>query len=99
MEDNMKFIGVRDFRNKSSKIWDELNKEKEIIITSNGKPVAILSAVSEGNLEEKLSAFRRARAISAVTALQRNSVQMGTDGISTEDINSEIKAERNKRSG
>ena len=95
----MKFIGVRDFRNKSSKIWDELNKEKEIIITSNGKPVAILSAVSEGNLEEKLSAFRRARAISAVTALQRNSAQMGTDGISTEDINSEIKAERNKRSG
>ena len=95
----MKFIGVRDFRNKSSKIWNELNKEKEIIITSNGKPVAILSAVSEGNLEEKLSAFRRARAISAVTALQRNSAQLGTDRISTEDINSEIKAERNKRSG
>jgi len=94
----MKFIGIRDFRNKSSKIWDELNKEKEMIITFNGKPVAILSAVSEGNLEENLSAFRRVRAINAVTALQRSSVKMGTDKLTIEEINSEIKAERNKRS-
>ena len=93
----MKFIKIRDFRNKSSKIWDELKKEKEIIITSNGKPVGILSAVSEENLEEKLSAFHRAEAISAVTALQSNSVDQGTDKMTIEEINSGIQAERNTR--
>ncbi len=47
----MKFIAVRDFRTRSSKIWQELAEEKELVITSNGKPIAILSAVSEDNLE------------------------------------------------
>lgn len=93
----MKFVGIRDFRNKSSRIWKELSKEREIIITSNGKPVAILSAVSEENLEENLNAFRRARAISVVTSLQRKSVEMGTDRMTLEEINAEIKAERDKR--
>lgn len=92
----MKFIGVRDFRNKSAKIWEELNKEKEIIITSNGKPMAILSSVSENNLEEKLSAFRRIRAITAVAELQKKSVERGSDRITLEEINSEVKAERSK---
>ncbi len=90
----MKFVGIRDFRNRSAKIWDELNREKEIIITSNGKPVAILSSVSEENLEENLTAFRRARAITAVSALQRESIKKGTDSLTLDDINAEINASR-----
>ncbi|GAG41737.1 unnamed protein product [marine sediment metagenome] len=92
----MKFVGIRDFRNKSAKVWEELNIEKEIIITSNGKPIAILSSTSEENLEENLSAFRRSRAIKAVTELQKKSVEKGTDEITLDEINTEIKAERSK---
>jgi prevent-host-death family protein len=92
----MKFIGIRDFRNKSASVWRELRRENELIITSNGKPVAILSAVTEDNLEENLKAFREARALSAVTALQRESFQRGADRISLDQINEEIRAERKK---
>ena len=92
----MKFVGIRDFRNKSAKVWEELNIEKEIIITSNGKPIAILSSTSEKNLEENLSAFRRSRAIKAVTELQKKSVEKGTDKITLDEINTEIKAEHSK---
>jgi antitoxin (DNA-binding transcriptional repressor) of toxin-antitoxin stability system len=42
----MRFVTVREFRGKSAKIWSELAQEKEMVITSRGKPIAILSSVS-----------------------------------------------------
>lgn len=92
----MKFIGIREFRNKSAKVWEELRREKELVITSNGKPVAILSAVTEDNLEENLKAFREARALSAVTDMQRESLERGADRISLDQVNEEIRAVRKK---
>ncbi|MDY0040171.1 MAG: hypothetical protein RBS57_07640 [Desulforhabdus sp.] len=93
----MKFISVRDLRGKSAEVWKELPAEREIVVTSNGRPIAILSAVSESNLEESLSAIRQARAAEAVMSLQRRSVEKGTDSIVMEEIDAEIKAVRKKR--
>jgi len=93
----MKFVSVRDLRGKSAQLWKELPGDGEMIITSNGRPIAILAAISESNLEESLSAFRQARAVEAVAALQRRSVEQGTDRMSMDEINAEIKAVRKKR--
>ncbi|MCJ7792029.1 MAG: type II toxin-antitoxin system Phd/YefM family antitoxin [Dehalococcoidia bacterium] len=93
----MKFVSVRDLRGKSAQIWKELPEEREMVITSNGRPIAILAAISESNLEESLAAFRQARAIEAVASLQRRSFEHGTDRISMDEINAEIKAVRKKR--
>lgn len=93
----MKFLSVRDLRGKSAQIWKELPAEREMIITSNGRPIAILASISESNLEESLAAFRQARAVEAVASLQRRSVEQGTDMISINEINAEIKAVRKKR--
>jgi antitoxin (DNA-binding transcriptional repressor) of toxin-antitoxin stability system len=94
----MKFISVRDLRGKSAEVWKDLPKEREMIITSNGRPIAILAAVNESTLEESLSAFRQSRAVEAVAALQRRSTDQGTDTISMEDIDAEIREVRRKRS-
>ena len=97
MEDTtMKFLSVRDLRGKSAQIWKELPDEREMIVTNNGRPVAILAAITEANLEESLSAFRRSRAVEAVVSLQRQSVEKGTDKISLAEINAEIKSVRKK---
>lgn len=93
----MKFISVRDLRGKSAEVWKELPAEREVVVTCNGRPIAILSAVSESNLEESLSAIRQARAAEAVMSLQRRSVEKGTDGMIMEEIDAEIKAVRKKR--
>ena len=93
----MKFLSVRDLRGKSAQIWKELPGEREMIVTSNGRPIAILAAITEENLEESLSAFRRSRAVEAVVSLQRKSVEKGTDRISWDEINTEIQAVREKR--
>jgi len=93
----MKFVSIRDLRGKSAEIWKMLSGEREMIITSNGRPIAILAAVNESNLEESLSAFRQARAVQAVASLQRRSVEQGTDNISMDEIDAEIRAVRRKR--
>jgi len=93
----MKFVSVRDLRGKSAQIWEALPEEREMVITSNGRPIAILAAINETDLEESLKAFRQARAVEAVTSLQCRSVKEGTDRITMEEINTEIKAVRRKR--
>jgi antitoxin (DNA-binding transcriptional repressor) of toxin-antitoxin stability system len=93
----MKLLSVRDLKTKSSQVWKDLPDQKEMVVTSNGRPIAILSSVNENNLEQVLSAFRQARSIEAVTSIQYESVRKGTDKINLEEINNEIKAVRSKR--
>lgn len=93
----MKFLSVRDLRGKSAQVWKDLPNEREMIITSNGRPVAILAAINEANLEESLKAFRQARTVEAVASLQRRSVDQGTDRITMDEIDAEIKSIREKR--
>ncbi len=93
----MKFITVRDLRGHPGEVWDQLARERDLILTSNGKPVAILSAVSEDNLEESLVAVRRARAVAAVERMQSQSVTIGMNNVSTGEIQDEIRAVRKAR--
>ena len=93
----MRFVSVRELRGRSSAVWKALADEKELVITSNGKPIALLSATSEKQLEESLDAVRRARAQAAVAAIQDASLKAGTQRLSPEDINAEIDAVRRAR--
>jgi len=93
----MKFLSVRDLKGKSAQIWKELLEEKEMVLTSNGRPIALLSSITEQNLEQILSAFRRARAIEAVAALQYESTIKGTNTLTRSEIEEEIKATRKNR--
>lgn len=93
----MRFLSVRDLRNKSAQIWQDLPAERELIITSNGRPIAILAAISESNLEESLTAFRQARAVEAVASLQRQSAAQGTNNLTVAEIDDEIRAVRKSR--
>ena len=93
----MKFLSVRDLKTKSSQVWKELPNQKDMVITSNGRPIAILSSINENNLEQVLSAFRQARAMQAVTSIQYESVGKGTDRITMNDIDDEIRSVRSRR--
>jgi antitoxin (DNA-binding transcriptional repressor) of toxin-antitoxin stability system len=93
----MKILSVRDLRTRAAKVWKELPTEREMVITNNGRPVAILAAINEATLEESLSAFRQARAVESVAHMQRQSVEQGTSKMSAEEINAEIRAVRRKR--
>ena len=93
----MKFITVRDLRGKSSLIRRELPKEKEMVLTSNGKPIGILMSSSPERFEESLNLLRRLRAVEAVNRMQLRSIECGKDRIGMEEINDEIAASRKER--
>ncbi len=93
----MRFVTVRELRNHSAEVWRRLADEGEIVVTSNGKPLAILSAVSPDNFEGALAALRRARAVAAVESMQRRSAQRGTDRMTKADIEAEIASVRKGR--
>ena len=93
----MRFVSVRDLRGRVSEIWKWIAVEKDLVITSSGHPIAILSKVSENDLEESLSALREARAIQAVESMQLSSVKKGLDRLSPDEVNAEIRAVRRAR--
>ena len=93
----MKFLSVRDLRGNSARVWRELPDEKEMVITSNGRPVAVLTAVDETTVEQSLAAWRRVRATQVISDIQRESVRKGTDQLSMDDIDSEIASVRQAR--
>jgi len=69
-----------------------------MVVTSNGRPIAILAPTTESTFEESLSAIRTARAIDAVAALQQSSLGKGANKISLAEINKEIELVRKQRS-
>ena len=59
--DTTKTISVRDLRSKSAQIWRELEQEKDMVVTSKGRPVGVLSYASEANLERTLTSVWECR--------------------------------------
>lgn len=90
----MKFISVRDLRTRPASIWRDLEKERELVVTNNGKPIALLTPLSEANLEEGLRAIRRARATEALGAMRRSAAARGADAMTADEIASEIRKHR-----
>jgi antitoxin (DNA-binding transcriptional repressor) of toxin-antitoxin stability system len=92
----MRFISVRDLSTKPKEIWSKIKKE-EVIITSNGKPIALLSGVTEETLEKTIRTIRRSRALIALEEMQKRSIESGLDKLTDSQIESEIKAVRKSR--
>jgi antitoxin (DNA-binding transcriptional repressor) of toxin-antitoxin stability system len=92
----MKFVTVRDLRGRSAKVWKDLKAEKDLILTSNGKPIAIITGVGEESLEGTLAALRRDRAVQAVREIQRDSLRRGNK-MPLREINTIIADVRRRR--
>ena len=94
----MKFITVRDLRTSPAQVWKTLPEEKEMVITNNGRPIALLTPISGENLEETIRAMRRSRAANAIRNMQLHSVKTGKSRMTDEEIEDEIKQSRKDRS-
>ena len=92
----MRFISVRDLNTKPKEIWSKI-KEAEVVITSNGKPIALLLGVTEETLGKTVRAIRRSRALIALEEMQKKSIESGLDKLTDSQIESEIRAVRKSR--
>ena len=93
----MEFITVRDLRTRPGQIWDKLREQRDLILTSNGRPIAVLSHIEEGGVEETLASLRRARAQAALSRLRADAAAQGLDRLSADEIEAEIATARAER--
>ncbi len=93
----MKFITVRDLRTTPAQVWKDLPGEQEIVITNNGKPIALLTPLSDADMEDTVTAVRRARAITALKKIRSTSLKKGLSEMTIGDINKEIQEHRKSK--
>ena len=95
----MKFLSIRDLRSSTAQIKDMLSNDGKIVLTTNGKPTALLIEISEESIEDVLIDLRVAQARRSLRQLQEQSVRTGLNNLTLEDINSEISDARREMAG
>lgn len=93
----MKFVSSREIRVNPRPVFESLAEDNEVVVTSRGKPVALLVGVSGDDLEETVRLIRRAKAQAAVSRMRRGAAQRGLDRLSQEEVEDEIRVARSER--
>jgi hypothetical protein len=92
----MKFLSTRELRNRPGYVRKLVQKE-DLVLTANGKPIAMMFGIKDDDLEETARAFRRVRAQHALTQIRREAARRGLDKMSAESIDALIQNVRSKR--
>lgn len=93
----MNFYTVRDLRTHPREVWEKLSEEREVIITNNGKPSALMIAIDDESLEDVLAGVRQSIAMRAVNKLRIEAVRKGSSDMTAEEIEMEISRARKER--
>ncbi len=93
----MKTVTIRDLRTRPKQVRESLAREREAILTSSGRPVAVLLPVDAGTVDETLETVRRARGLEALRAIRRESQRRGTSRLSAKNIDAIIRRTRRSR--
>ncbi|MFA7173525.1 MAG: hypothetical protein WC340_08940 [Kiritimatiellia bacterium] len=89
----MTSIAVKDLK-KPRELRETLARERQVIVTKDGQPFAIMVGVEPDAADDTMREVRRAMFSTAALRARRKADQVP---ISTEDIEAEIKAAREDR--
>lgn len=92
----MKTVTIRDLRTRPKQVREALSREREAVLTANGRPVALIIPVDAGTLDQTLETLRRARGIEALRAIQREARKRGLE-LSAEEVDALIQRTRKAR--
>jgi antitoxin (DNA-binding transcriptional repressor) of toxin-antitoxin stability system len=93
----MRFVTVRELRSKTATLRKDLDQDREIVLTANGRPFAVVSRIEPDSLEEELQAIRRARAKVAVERLRAQAQAKGLNRLTMDDIDAIVAETRRQR--
>jgi antitoxin (DNA-binding transcriptional repressor) of toxin-antitoxin stability system len=93
----MKFITIRDLRQSTKKLKSLMKKNRRIVLTSNGKPIALITPVNEKTLEDQIDFQRRMEAKRALDQVRREAKEKGLDKLSMKEIDDIIAEVRRER--
>lgn len=93
----MDYVTVRELREKSGAIWQRVEAGEEFVVTRNGKPFAVLLHTQPNAVERTLRAHRAARFGEVLDQLQAQARASGSDQLTDDEIEDEIKAARSEQ--
>jgi antitoxin (DNA-binding transcriptional repressor) of toxin-antitoxin stability system len=94
----MKFISIRDLRSDTAGLRRDLQADREIVVTANGRPIAIMTRVDPDTVEQEILAIRRARVRSALSRMRNRARSEGLDGLTMDQIDDIVaRARRDRR--
>lgn len=86
----MKFMSAREFRVNSGQMRRGLERDEEVVLTANGRPFAIISAVCPDVFDQELQAIRSARAKVALERIRESAARAGTVDLPASEVDSVI---------
>ena len=92
----MKFLTIRELRSSTSQLSEMLSNDGKVVLTTNGKPAALIIKIDESSFEDVLMAIRAVQSRRAIRQLQEHAVQTGLNHMTLDDINAEIAAARSE---
>jgi prevent-host-death family protein len=93
----MDYVTVRELRAESAKVWDRIEAGEELVVTRNGKPIALLLHTAPAEVEQALRAYRAARLGTVLDRIQTLASVQGLDQLGAEAIDAEVAAVRAQR--
>ena len=90
----MQFVPVRDFRVNPASVWNALEANDQLVVTTHGQPTAIMLKVDGESLMDTLSAVEQARWALLISKMQVQVAASEAREMSLDDINAEIAAAR-----
>jgi antitoxin (DNA-binding transcriptional repressor) of toxin-antitoxin stability system len=93
----MDFVTIRDLRTQPDKVWKKLSRARELVVTRNGKPFALLTETTPMSLDEDLATLHRLRFGRALSEIREQARTRGLDKLSLKDIDSIIRKARKAR--
>ena len=79
----MNYIGVSELK-QTKRMWKMLDSEGELVLTKEGKPGAVILAVTPETLESTVRSIRRARFSDVVARIRSNGSPLSEAEIETE---------------
>lgn len=92
----MKFVNVRDVRNRPGTVWEGLEQD-DLVLVSHGKPVAVLVRVEDGDPMATMQAIQMARAQLALSRIRQRAADTGKDELSAKAAEDIVRKTRAKR--
>jgi prevent-host-death family protein len=93
----MSTISVSELKRKPAEQWLKSASKDDLVITSKGRPVAVLFRIAASSVESTQALVRSVRALQAQSALQQAASANGIAGLSMSDVDAEITATRRVR--
>jgi len=92
----MEFITVRDLRSDLANTWDRLERDGKMVLTNNGKPMALMINLANQNFESILDSVNQAEYVRSVNNMRQ--IAVANDYMTEDEIEAEIRASRAERS-